>query len=425
MTIRSTAAAFAAALIFAAFGPLDSLAQQTGIQFARPADQGGINVFEPPKEDTVPFEGLRVRWGAAFAQQFQSLSHDNESLTELVEIGSGFNLASANLNLDAQLADGVRVNLITYLSARRHPEAWVKGGFFQIDKVPFFESDVLDEVMEYVTVRLGHFEINYGDAHFRRTDNGNAIYNPLVGNYLMDSFTTEIGGELYVRSNGFLAMGGITGGEIQGSVLRPDDRAPSVYGKLGFDRTVSPDLRLRLTGSVYKTEKSLNNTLFSGDRAGSRYYMVLSPPGSTPAETANSGRVIPNLRNEVTAIQVNPFIKYGGLELFGVIERAEGNNVGEDEDRSWSHIAGEAVYRFGPQEQVYLGGRYSVASGRLPGYADDVTVDRLQVGGGWFVTRNVLAKLEYVTQNYDDFLSPAIESGGEFSGIMIEGVVAF
>ena len=54
--------------------------------------------------------------------------------------------------------------------------------------------------MKYVTLRVGHFEINYGDAHFRRTDNGNAMYNPLVGNYILDAFTTEIGGEAYLRS---------------------------------------------------------------------------------------------------------------------------------------------------------------------------------------------------------------------------------
>ena len=49
-------------------------------------------------------------------------------------------------------------------------------------------------------VRVGHMEINYGDAHFRRSDNGNAIYNPFVGNYIMDAFTTEIGGEVYLKT---------------------------------------------------------------------------------------------------------------------------------------------------------------------------------------------------------------------------------
>jgi hypothetical protein len=77
-----------------------------------------------------------------------------------------------------------------------------------------------------------------------------------VGNYIMDAFTTEVGAEVYVRSNGLMAMGAITGGEIKGNILNPDGRAPTFLGKLGFDRQLSPDLRVRLTGSAYTTEKS-------------------------------------------------------------------------------------------------------------------------------------------------------------------------
>ena len=68
---------------------------------------------------------------------------------------------------------------------------------------------------------MGHAEINYGDAHFRRSDNGNALYNPFVGNYIMDAFTTEVGGEVYLKTGNVVAMGAITGGEIRGTVVNP------------------------------------------------------------------------------------------------------------------------------------------------------------------------------------------------------------
>ncbi len=42
-------------------------------------------------------------------------------------------------------------------------------------------------------------EINYGDAHFRRSDGGNTFWNPFLENNIMDAFTTEIGAELYWR----------------------------------------------------------------------------------------------------------------------------------------------------------------------------------------------------------------------------------
>ena len=301
----------------------------------------------------------------------------------------------------------------------------MKAGYLQVDALPMLGSDFIDDLMEYVTLRLGHMEINYGDTHFRRTDNGNAMYNPLVGNYIMDSYTTEIGGELYVRSGPLLAMVGITDGEIQGNVTRPDDRAPSLLGKLGFDRQLSDDLRLRLTGSLYTTASSINNTLYGGDRAGSRYYMVLENTRATPSSAAISGRIDPRLNDQVTAFMINPFVELGRLELFGVFEQAEGRRAGEAERRAWNQYAAEAVYRFLPREQLYLAGRYNVVTGALPGFADDVTLNRIQVGGGWFITPQVLVKAEYVNQNYEDFPSTDIRSGGRFNGLMIEGVIAF
>jgi hypothetical protein len=63
--------------------------------------------------------------------------------------------------------------------------------------------------------------------------------------------------------------------------------------------------------------------------------------------------------------------------------------------------------------------------GQLVGITNDVKVNRYQLGGGWFVTPNVLAKAEYVSQKYLDFPTTDIRSGGKFNGLMIEGVVAF
>lgn len=413
-------------LLFGALPLSTAFAQSSELQFNRPNDQRGLDVFEPPKEDTVAYDGFQLDWGAAFTQQFQGLTHSNEAepnivdgvdQNELAELGPGFNLATANLYLGAQLADGIQVNLETYLSSRHHPEAWVKGGYLQVDKLPMFNNAALDNLMEYVTIRAGHFEINYGDTHFRRSDNGNAFYNPFVGNYIIDAFTTEIGGEVYVRSNGLLAMGGITGGEINGGVTNPDGRAPSFYGKLGFDRQVTPEVRLRLTGSAYTTSKSLNNTLHSGDRAGSRYYSVIG--GSDW-----SGRLRPGLNNEVTAFMVNPFIQVQGLEIFGTLEWIEGNSNANPTTRSINQYGVEALYRF-LNDDLYVGGRYNVADGELYTDGVEVSVDRLQIGGGWFVTPNVLVKAEYVQQNYNDYPSTNIFHGGEFSGFMIEGVIAF
>ena len=405
-------------------------AQQPKMQYWRPYSQDGVNVFETSKLDTVAFDGIKVRIGGNFTQQFQSISHSNhpEQITDenmLIDIGSGFNLATANLNLDVQLADGLRLNLVTYLSARHHPEAWVKGGYLQVDKLAFLNSPVLDDIMEYVTLRVGHMEINYGDAHFRRTDNGNALYNPFVGNLIMDAFTTEIGGEVYFQSQGFLAMVALTDGEIKGDVTRPEDRSPSFYSKLGYDTQVSDALRVRLTGSLYTTSSSASNTLYGGDRAGSRYYLVMENPSAKVDGNFTSGRFNPGFRDAVTSMVLNPFVKLGGLELFGNIERAKGRAATETEDRIWNQYAVDVVYRFLRNENLYIGGRYNTVKGELQGSGLEASIDRIQLGAGWFVTKNILLKAEYVNQEYNDFPQNDIYRNGKFDGLMVEGVIGF
>ncbi len=409
-------------------------------QFWRPYDKRGINMFETPKTDTVEFDGLKVRLGGGFAQQFQGLRHSNtadprfvndRNMNELYAIGNGFNLATANLNLDVQLADGIRMNLITYLSSRHHPETWVKGGYIQVDKLKFLNSSLVDNIMDKVTIRVGHMEINYGDAHFRRTDNAHALQNPFVGNYIMDAFTTEIGGEVYYQHNGFLAMGSVTGGEIQGGIARNPYRKPSFIGKLGYDKQLNEALRVRLTGSVYYTESSVRNTLYGGDRAGSRYYMVMDPasvPSGAAVTTAThftSGHLNPGFTNNVTALVVNPFVKFHGLEVFGNFERSSGAALTETENRTWNQVGVDGVYRIGRNENFYVAGRYNKVSGTLQTVKTNASIDRIQVGAGWFVTRNILAKLEYVNQRYSDFPGQDIRNGGKFNGIMLEGAISF
>jgi hypothetical protein len=57
--------------------------------------------------------------------------------------------------------------------------------------------------------------------------------------------------------------------------------------------------------------------------------------------------------------------------------------------------------------------------------ADEVSIDRTQVGGGWFVTPLIVLKGEWVNQRYTDFPTTDIRNGGRFKGFVVEGVVAF
>ena len=420
--------------------PMFSQAQdRNDIQYYVPPTQEGLNEFEAPFTTDKEFDGVEVRLGGSNTLQFQGITHDNAGdyfkgtdendnpiIGPLPDLENNFNLATSNLDFDVALANGMRMHLRTYLSSRHHAEAWVKGGYLQVDRLDFIQEDFMADLMDHLRIKVGHMEFNYGDNHFRRSDNGAAISNPFVGNYLMDSFTTEVAGEVYYFTGDFFGMIGLTNGKLNQSTVEGDIKTePTIYGKLGYDSQVNEDLRVRLTGSILNISQSPGINLYSGDRAGARYYNVMDGG-------FRSGRIVPDFNpgygqpaaaGEMTAIMINPFVKYKGLEFYGVFENASGQiDDPNDESRSYTQLGAELLYRFGPEDDIYFGGRYNSVSGEQMG-GNDIDVSRLNLGGGYFMTKNVLTKVEYVTQSYDGF-SGRLEDG-EFSGVMVEAVVSF
>ncbi len=427
-----------AALTLIILGFLTSNAQAQ-VSNLRPYDKSGINVFETAKDTNVVFEKLKVQFGAGFTQSFQGLKHQNTS-GGLYKITPGFNTANANLFMDVQLAAGIRLNLTSYLSSRHHNETWVKGGYIQFDELPF-KGTLWKDIMSVTTIKVGHMEINYGDQHFRRSDGGQTIYNPFIENYIMDAFTTEIGGEVLVQKNGLFGMVGVSNGMIKGNIdeLVPTaqdeniHKSPAIYFKGGFDKKMSDDLRFRFAASYYSNNSSGGQTLFGGDRTGSNYFMVMEKVGGTTAANAFSGRLNPGFSKKVNAVQLNGFVKLQGLEIFATYENAKGRTKTETTERKAEQIAIDGVYRFGESEDFFIGARYNVVKARLANvtaapaitYANDVKVNRLAFVAGWFMTKNILLKGEYVKQQYKDLPSADYRNGGEFSGYVIQAVVGF
>jgi len=386
--------------------------------------------FEDQKSDIPEFDKIKVKVGGDFAIQLQALDHSNTNDTiAFYDMVNNFNLPTANLNLDVYLAYGVKMHLRTYLSSRHHTEAWVKGGYVQFDRLDFISDGFLSGLMDITTLKFGLDEINYGDAHFRRTDNAYAINNPFVGNYIMDAFTTEAFGEVVLQKSGFVGVIGVSNGKLNQNVTvntrYNHDNALSFYGKLGYDKQFTDDFRGRLTGSWYFNQgTSTGSYLYGGDRAGSRYYSVLVVDGE--GDNFTSGRFNPRF-SQITALQINPFIKYKGLEFFGIYEIANGGE--EDGDGSFTQLAADLLYRFGGNQQFYIGGRYNKVSGSQTSALESFDIERFNIGGGWFLTDNILAKLEYVSQKYSgNGVVPTLGAsykGAEFNGLMLEAAISF
>ncbi|MDR2206894.1 MAG: hypothetical protein LBE36_12155 [Flavobacteriaceae bacterium] len=443
----------------------DSIRESMTIREYMAPEKYQRNIFEDPKIDAPEYDGIKVTVGGDFSLQFQALDHEtkNKNLgtvtvqdnsttpptptvvpNSLRVLGHDFNLPTANLDVNAYLAKGVKLHLRTYLSARHHNEAWVKGGYIQIDNLDFISPGFMGEIMKHARLRFGMDDLNYGDAHFRRSDNAYALSNPFMENNIMDSFTTQPYAEVYGFFNGFMGMVGVTNGKLNQSVVNTatSDNKMSIYAKVGYDKQVNSDLRVRLTGSAMKTNGlTTNGNLYGAERAGSKYYYVLLTEADlVGADNPVTGRFVPTFR-DMFAAQINPFIKYHGLEFFGTMEYATGYTVSalrgvppqptvknSDGKGYYTQVAAELLYRFGGKEQFYFGGKYNNVSGKQSKNALIRDINRWNIDAGYYMTKNILVKAEYVHQHYinnDSWGATSALKGGKFEGLVLEATIGF
>src|SRR5205814_9587695 len=97
----------------------------------------------------------------------------------------------------------------------------------------------------------------------------------------------------------------------------------------------------------------------------------------------------------------------------------------------WSYCAGQVMYKVSPT--LYGAARYSSANAHMiAGVSSTGKVNRLQIGGGLWMTKNLLAKVEYVDQKYTGFRSGIVLNNGiaawrnpSFKGLVSEASFAF
>jgi predicted porin len=116
----------------------------------------------------------------------------------------------------------------------------------------------------------------------------------------------------------------------------------------------------------------------------------------------------------VTAFQGDVTWTPGQFEVYGHLgwmEDADTNGSldGSFEDR-WLYGSIEGAYHI--NERAHVAARYGIAmADALQGVQSDGKVHRIQVGGGYWLTKNVLVKGEYVYQWFNDFAAGNVVSG--------------
>ncbi len=364
----------------------------------------------------------RMRIGMDFALVFQNL--ENEGTANPSNLDAGFQNATGNLDLDAELLGGITTYIELYLSSEHHTEMFMKEGYLLVEKLPMFNLPWLNSIMEFTTIKAGQMEINFGDWHLRRSDNADVSRNPLIGNTIIDTNTTETGVEILFDIGDIELMVAGSNGMIKEDTNH--NHGTAGYGKLAYDKVFS-DFRLRFSGSYYQVDHSKNaatlskTSLYSGNRSGARYQNLFG-------STSDAGQIKPSIKKDVSAYVFNLLIQYKSLEIFANYEVAndkdsDGTTTTNPKEEEWMQYFGDIVYNF--TDQFYAAARYNVAEHKKENsVSTNKKVERTQLGLGYKITDTILMKGEYVTQKYKNYTSGTYQNA-KFDGWSLEASVSF
>ena len=371
----------------------------------------------------------------------QALDHKNAYDTKgnaLAKVSPGFQNAFGDLGFIAKFGKKDEIELVfdMYLSSRNHPSTtYGDEGYIILRGVPEnLESlKFLEPILKKVDLKAGQMLVDFGDNAQHRTNNAIAQKNPLVGNFVVDPNIVSIG--MQASSKPGARLGWLVG--VSNGTTTENwnvGRGFAYNGKLIF----YPVKALRTSVSYIGTDQSDNPTaaaggssmqMFSGNRSGERYAGILGG-GQAP------GNVFPQGGEKFSAAQLDVTWKNESpLELYGHVGRTQdldinGSAPGTPEEK-WTYYAGDVVYRINPS--LYAAARYSnAAASTLNGAPTDGKVNRIQVGGGLWLSKNLLVKVEYVNQKYSGFAEGQIVNNGiqawrdpQFSGVISEVSFSF
>lgn len=387
-----------------------------------------IGAAQTAAQDTATVKFPRLRVGLDAVSVWQALEQRNDSAS-LPDLTSGWQAALGNLHLYLDLADSVNVYAELYLSSKHHAgEVMDREGWVRIGRLPEgWDFLHLNGLFKHIDIKAGHFEVDFGNQHLTRSDNGQVQQNPLIGNYVVDPNTVQAGLEI-IGGVGMVRVVAGVGSGITVEDFQPG-RGYSLNGKVWVEPASK---RFSLAASVYRVDHSSNpnqfpaggsNTeLFSGNRSGSRYSGVIT------LKSADAGQLLLGRGEDVVAWQLDAMANVGPVRLSGLYGRFEdsdlnGSDPGTPKETA-TYYGAEAKWDL-LFDLAYLAGRFSGASvSPFRGTSADARVARYQLGLGFRLLSQVLAKVEYVHQRYDRF--PAVYSANpRFNGVLIETSMSF
>lgn len=365
----------------------------------------------------------------------QALNHKNvfdPKGNALAKVSPGFQNAFGDLGFIGKFGKNEEITVVMdlYLSSRNHPsQTYGNEGYILLRGVPenLQSLSFLKPVLNKVDIKAGHMLVDFGDAAEHRSNNAIVQKNPLIGNFVVDPNIVSIGMQVSSKPGRFgWLLGGSNGTTTEDwNVGRGFAYNAKVYAY--------PVQGLRTSLSYIAADQSDNPNksgggsqlqMFTGNRSGERYAGVLGG-GQAP------GNVFPQAGEKFSAAQFDVTWDTGSpIKLYGHYGRTQdldinGTLPGTPEEK-WTYYAADVKYEITPA--LYAAARYSGANvDKLAGNVSNGTVNRIQVGGGFWLSKNLLMKVEYVQQKYSGFSEGQIVNNNiaawrdpSFSGLISE-----
>lgn len=390
-----------------------------GWEVARQRRMANPSVPPPMSVNIADLSDMKLYMGFAAVGRLQYLTQDNAYIDGQNAGGlePGFQTPFANMSFMATFDDCLDVYFDFYISTRAHPDYMQGGqGYMLFKKLPEQLQGIqsFDWFFENFDVKAGGFEVDYGDAHYRRSNAGSTWQNPLIGNYVVDPRGIDIGVEIIANGWPLKALVGVGSGTYEGHVA--DGSGYSSHAKFWGDPL--PGLRASLSlyhanhsgdGPGWPENNGTAGNLFVTNRSGGSYDSVFGG-GDAP------GQLLPGAGQLVSAAQFDLTWRGGPLELYGYFgwmtdDDTNGSAPGNPKE-GWYYYAAEGIYNF--TDRLYAAGRYSGATAiDLNDAASDGYINRFALGGGYWLFDVVLFKVEFVYQGLYGFT----EKDGKVCGV--------
>ena len=431
--------------------------------------------WERKDDDMQPgkLEQMNLRVGRAGPLDFymgvdtvgrlQALEHDDafSGGNRRPELDPDFQQSFGNINFLASFNDDrenkdpyLEVYFNWFISSRHHSEVFGDEGYLMVSRIPDGGPTFLNSVFDYIDLKAGEYELPFGDQIYRRTSNANTQRNALIGNSVVDGRATEVG--VTVMNDSPSSEPGKLNWLLNVSSGDPSPSFEQGNG-LAFLPKAWMNLtdELRASGSLYHVNQDGNGPGFPAGGDSSNLLTGLRDTGGVYEGVlgggSDSGQVLFSGGQDATALQGDLTYETDQFELYGNLGYYQGDNTngsitGQPEEQ-WLYTTLDGVYRF--SDRIYAAARYSAAFAdelesssptttingvpiRTTSQSSSGRVDRFQIGGGYWLTKTILFKLEYVHQTFDGFNAGARSVSGvnasrdpSFNGVISEVSFSF